>query len=192
MDKKKLELLIEIVKQSPDVNTDKLLQLMGMDDSQEQKNSVDDSHKQKSENIQSEYFERVIQPQQTITANTPHQQRTHYTKRDDEVIAAMLENGISHKEIAKRMNRSVSGIDTRISKLKKMGFIEVNKNNFNVDSSWTRFSTDDLKKVRSLLIEFDYVVKDIPKNRILGLAVLLGRTEKSIESQLYNLNAGRS
>lgn len=163
MNKDKLKLLMKIAQSNPNLQIEDLIELVTIEDNPiEQKDSiqVDDSKK------------NMISVKR----------RERWTTGDLNTLIYMYNHEFETKKIMERLGRTRQSIQTKIGQLKKEGKI---KGDLNPKlKPYEKFEKD---LIRELLAKYNLTPKNVPKDEIQELAVLLNRTYKAIEVQLYSI-----
>lgn len=167
MNSEKLKLIIELAKENPNIDSDKLLQLSGMDTNQEE---VKNGSSQEVRGINLS---------------------KRWTKADDEDLIVLYNMDLTYAQISKRTGRSINSINSRLYTLRttrgnlkdKLSTRRRDDSGYpNQGKPYTRFEVDQLE---SLIREHDFQIDDISIKRIVEIAREFGRSENAIVTQLY-------
>ena len=163
MNKEKLKLMLEMAQSNPGLQIEQLIKLISIED---------EPAKQ----------EDVVQIEVSKNKRVSDTTRKRWTSGDLNTLIYMYNHEFETEKIMDRLGRTRQSIQTKASELRKDGKIKVA---LNVEKKpYEKFEKD---LIRELLAKYNLVPKNVPKSEIQELAVLLNRTYKAIEVQLYDV-----
>lgn len=162
MNKEKLKLMMKIAQSNPNLQIEHLIELVSIEDS---------PAKQKE----------VVQVDDSKKNSVSLKARERWTTGDLNTLIYMYNNGFETKRMMDSLGRTSQSIQTKLGQLKKDGKIKRG-----LDSKSKPYEKFEKDLIRELLAKYNLTPKNVPKDEIQELAVLLNRTYKAIEVQLYN------
>lgn len=176
IDKDKLVLAFDLVRDNPKIDTDKLLTLLDINTPEHVKD-----RSQLTDEADT-LLQLSIEPEEKEKRQTQNQKRSRkkWDALEDAELIRLHEQGFSNKEIAESLERSPEAISKRKTALAKEDLFEA-KAGSKPYNNYERFV------IRTLLQEHDAVI-EIPEEKISRVANKLGRTTGAIKTQLYNMD----
>lgn len=192
MNKEKVRLLLEIVKETPNVDVEKLMSLVDdkesshhdvSEESDEDEDDDDDDDDGSDDNFFDE-FVNSLKMEDVVNLLTEQV----YNKYRSFCIS----NGgtpLNQKWMTRKLKKSM-GLETgkRIIDGKEKAIFHQRGILPPMETKriWTM---SENQQVIDLLREFDFSVKDVPMNRVKGLAKVMGRKVTAIKTRMYNISA---
>lgn len=162
LEKDQLNIIVELAKNNPGLDTDLLLQAIGI--SSEGAVEVD------------------LQPVEANTGYRRSRKGKHWSKQEDQMLLELLkETDLTTNEIAKRMQRTKNSIYSRINYFERLSG---KKTESIVRRKY--WGSDELEILDDLLEEYGEA-RLVPDDDIKELADLTDRTKNAVEVQLYKV-----
>lgn len=170
MNNENLKLIIELAKENPNIDTDKLLQLSGMAEKEVKP-------------IKEVAPTKEVQKSPRRIKKLGGNRGKNWTNEEDNDLLVLYDMGLTHREIAERMNRTEASINSRISRLRgAKGYIPKGKN------QGKPYRRGEIEYLKRIIEEHDFQISNISKGLKEEIAETLERTVEAITTQLYAIN----